>query len=94
MFAQKFKAYLALIGESFVEHMEAAEKNQQGLITDDMFIVNAAENDGEEDEIDEKRKATVKETSLVTHINDLRRGRAGHSSRPADQRLRHVPSID
>ena len=53
-FTQKLKAYLALIDEEFLEPMEAAEKNQTEMITDEMFVTEA-EGDGE-DEVDEEGK--------------------------------------
>ena len=55
-FVNKLKVYLALIDEAYLKPMESAEKHQETPITDDMFIIKEAEDDGEEDEIDEEAK--------------------------------------
>ena len=55
-FVNKLKVYLALIDESYLGPMEKAEKDQSTPITDDMFIIEEAKDDGEDDKIDDVAK--------------------------------------
>ena len=55
-FVNKLKVYLALIDESYLEPVEEAEKEQSTPITDDVFIIEPAKDDGEDDKIDDAAK--------------------------------------